>query len=73
MTDQEGFLMGVGTVALFFRICRRYRVNHPEDRLLLLRELTRRRKARYLRNVNAVTNGKRVLRIEFKPKKEKEQ
>jgi hypothetical protein len=66
--DQEGFITTPQVAELFFRVCRRYGVNHPEDRLLLLRQLARRKKVRYIRDVSTLTNGKKVLRIGFKPK-----
>lgn len=68
MSEQEGFLTDARTAEVFFRICKRYNVNHPEDRVLLLRELARRKRVRYLRDVSAFTNGKKVLKIGFKPK-----
>lgn len=67
MSDQEGFLTNLKTVELFFRLCRRYRIDGREDRILLLRELTRRKKAAYLRDVKPLLAGKRVLKVGFKP------
>lgn len=63
---REGFLTDVRTVELFFRTCRRYGVKDYADRMALIRELTRRKKAKYLRDVGSFTEGKRVLKI--KPK-----
>lgn len=67
MSEQEGFLINVRTAELFFRICARYHITSREDRVALMRELTRRKKARYLRDVQAVLEGKNVLGIGFKP------
>lgn len=68
MTDQEGFLTDARTAELFFRVCKRYHVDHPEDRVLLLRELVRRQKVKYLRDTAPWMAGKRVLKVGFKPK-----
>jgi hypothetical protein len=65
--EQEGFLTDLRTATLFFRLCRRFHIDHPEDRVLLLRELTRRRQATYLRDVEKFVAGKRVLKIKSKP------
>lgn len=64
----EGFLTDVDTAMLFFRICSRYKITSREDRVALLRELTRRKKAKYLRDVQPILEGKKVLKIGFKPK-----
>lgn len=64
----EGFLTDVDTAMLFFRICSRYKITNREDRVALLRELTRRKKAKYLRDVQPILEGKKVLKIGFKPK-----
>jgi hypothetical protein len=63
----EGFLTDVETVMLFFRICRRYHIEKEEDRIRVLRELTRRKKVRYIRDVGEVVRGKKVLKVGFKP------
>lgn len=59
----EGFITNVETVMLFFRICSRYKVQSREDRVCIMRELTRRKKAKYLRDVESFTQGKSVLKI----------
>jgi hypothetical protein len=64
----EGFLTNVRTAELFFRICARYKIQKPEDRLCLMRELTKRKRAKYLRDVQPFLRGKKVLKIGFKPK-----
>lgn len=68
----EGFLTNIRTAELFFRVCRRYHIEAQKDRVLLLRELTRRSKAKYIRDVTPVLDGKKVLKIGFKPKKDGE-
>lgn len=65
----EGFLTNLHTVELFFRICRRYKIASLESRTALMREITRRGKAKYLRDVSEITAGKKVLYI--KPAKGK--
>lgn len=63
----EGFLTNIGTVMVFFRFCRRYKIEAEKDRACLLRELTRRKKASYIRDVGEVVRGKKVLKIGFTP------
>lgn len=67
----EGFLTNVDTAMLFFRACSRYKIKEEKDRLCLLRELTRRKKARYLRDVKPLLAGKKVLKIGFKREDDK--
>jgi hypothetical protein len=57
----EGFLTNVGTMELFFRFCKRYQIQASPDRLMVLRELTRRKKAKYSRDVKEVVQGKKIL------------
>lgn len=59
----EGFLTNLDTVILFFRFCKRYNVNGQKERLALMREITRRKKATYLRDPEEFLRGKKVLRI----------
>jgi hypothetical protein len=66
MSD-EGFLTDVGTAMLFFRVCSRYNLTTLEDRRAVLRELVRRKKAKYLRDVQPMLAEKKVLKIESKP------
>lgn len=63
---QEGFLTNVDTLTLFFRVCRRYHLDKENERIALLRQLTRRGQAKYLRDVDETIAGKKVLRIERK-------
>lgn len=72
MSDaSEGFLMDIQTAMLFFRICRRYHIQDKKDRVLLLRELARRKKVKYLRDVAPELKGKKVLQVGFKPQIDK--
>lgn len=48
---------------LFFRLCRRYKVEGREPRLALIRLLAKRKKARYIRDVAQFTAGQTVLKI----------
>lgn len=59
----EGFGIDLWTASLFFRVCRRYRVDGREPRLALLRLLVKRGQAKYIRDVSEYTAGKKVLRI----------
>jgi hypothetical protein len=62
----EGFEIDGWTGMLFFRFCRLYRINKREDRVLVLRELARRKKAKYIRDVRPLMADKKVLKIGFK-------
>lgn len=62
----EGFLVQGKTLELFFRMCRRYKIDSVENRTALLREITRRGRAKYLRDVEAAIEGKKVLYIKRK-------
>jgi hypothetical protein len=62
----EGFLTNARTAELFFRFCTRYKITAEKDRLCVLRELTRRKQARYLRDVRPILGGKKILKIGFK-------
>jgi hypothetical protein len=63
---KEGFYTSVRMAELFFRVCKRYHINGQEDRLCLMREMTRRRKAKYIRDVEPLLKGKKVLKIMHK-------
>ena len=65
--DSEGFIVDPWTGTLFFRVCLRYGIKKPEDRLLLMRELVRRRKVKYVRDVKPLLAGKKVLQVGLKP------
>jgi hypothetical protein len=67
MSD-EGFLTNIHTAEIFFRFCRWHNIQSREDRVALMRELTRRKKAKYIRDVQPLLGGKKVLKIGFKPK-----
>jgi hypothetical protein len=61
----EGFYTSAWVAMVFFRFCARYKINDREDRVLVLRELTRRKKVRYIRDVKPILA--KVLKIGFKP------
>lgn len=63
----EGFITDIHTAELFFRFCRRYGIETREDRLALMREITKRGKAKYLRDPQEFLEGKSALYI--KPKR----
>jgi hypothetical protein len=46
--DQEAFLMDSWTGMVFFSACRRFHIDSRDNRILLMRELVRRKKVRYL-------------------------
>lgn len=62
----EGFLMDLRTAELFYRVCSRYKVSRLEDRIRLMREIVRRKKAKYLRDVEGYTQGFNVVKIKAK-------
>jgi len=64
---REGFLTDISTAELFFRFCIRYKINTEKQRILVLREITRRKKAKYLRDAEAYLQDKNVMVV----KKEK--
>jgi hypothetical protein len=68
--SEEGFVIDAWTGMLFFRFCRIYHIDKREDRILVMRELARRKKAKYIRDVNPLLAGKRVLKIGFKKETE---
>lgn len=70
MSDQEGFLLDIKAAMFFFRVCSRYKITSREDRVSLMREMAKRKKAKYLRDVHPLLEGKNVLGIGFKPPKE---
>lgn len=59
----EGFLTDIRTAELFFRIRRRYKIDKREDCIALMRELTRRKKAKYIRDVQEFTKGRKVIQV----------
>lgn len=59
----EGFMLDANTAMVFYRFCARYHINDREGRTLVLREICRRGKAKYLRDVEAAVEGKNVLRV----------
>ena len=63
--NSEGFIADIWTSELFFRFCARYHVESKEDRTRLMRELARRKKATYIRDVAPLMVGKKVLKIGF--------
>ncbi len=56
----EGFLTDLSTAELFFRFCARYRIVNENERIVLMREIVRRKKAKYIRDVGEFVQGKRV-------------
>lgn len=62
----EGFVIDPWIGMLFFRVCGRYDIQKLEQRTCLLRELVRRKQAKYIRDVKPLLVGKRVLIV--KPK-----
>jgi hypothetical protein len=65
VSEQEGFLTDARTAELFFRLCQRYHIEHPEDRILVLREIVKRKKAKYIRDVAPWIAGKKILKVGF--------
>jgi hypothetical protein len=63
---EEGFLTDARTAEIFFRFCARHKVENRNNRILVMRELVRRKKAKYIRDVKPLLAGKKVLRIVHK-------
>ncbi len=57
---REGFLTNLHTATLFFRFCARYRIVNENERIVLMREIVRRKKAKYIRDVAEYTKDKKV-------------
>ncbi len=66
---REGFLTDIRTAELFFRVRRRYKIDKREDCIALMRELTKRKKAKYIRDINDFTKGRKVVYV--KPRGDK--
>ncbi len=60
---QEGFLTDLKTVELFFRYCLRYKVNDIKERTLVMRRITAKKKAKYIRDASVLLNNKNILHI----------
>lgn len=60
---QEGFLLTSTMAGVFFRYCRRYKIEHYEDRVALVRRLVARGDAQYLRDAEQFMEGKNVLKV----------
>lgn len=69
MSD-EGFLVDIRIAELFFRVCRRYRLEGLKERTALMRGLVKRKKARYLRDIQPFLAGKKVLKFESRSKEQ---
>ncbi len=63
--------MNARTAELFFRVCMRYKIVDEKDRVLVLRELARRKNVKYLRTIEPLLAGKKILKVGFKPKGDK--
>lgn len=61
-------MMDLRTAELFYRLCTRLKLATLEERIALMRELTRRKKAKYLRDVQQAVAGKNVCVIKRSPK-----
>lgn len=59
----EGFMLDNRNAMLFFRICALYKVVDSKKRLEILRKITARKKAVYLRDAEEFIQGKNVLKI----------
>lgn len=66
---KEGFLLTSRMAELFFRTCKRYRIDNYNDRVSLMRKLVKRKQARYLPDGEAFLKGKRVLHVTSKPRR----
>jgi hypothetical protein len=65
--EREGFLTDAWTAMLFYRACMRFKIKDQKDRMCLLRELVKRKKTKYLRDVTPWLAGKKVLIVKSKP------
>lgn len=67
---REGFGTDLKTAMLFFRFCRRYGIDKLEDRVKIMREVVRRKRVTYLRDVDEYMIGKNVLVVKKEKKNE---
>lgn len=66
MSMGEGLITNLHTLELFFRFCRRYRIEDRERRILLMRELVARHKAQYVAHPKEFLQGKNIVKFEYK-------
>lgn len=65
---REAFIGNAWTMGVFFRYCRKYKVDDLAARINVLRRLTAKKKLGYNRDGDALLKGKKVLKIQ--PKKD---
>ncbi len=61
--SQEAFKINAWIGMVFFRFCHRYHITEVADRTAVLRELVRRKKAGYTRDIKPLLAGKKILII----------
>lgn len=67
--EQEGFFLTLETACEFYKLCEDKKANTYDDRLTILRQFVKDKKAKYLRDVQEVLEGKTVLEIRVKKEK----
>lgn len=64
----EGFMMDLGTLMVFYRYCRRFKVSDDDraGKIAIMRRLTAKKKAKYIRDPQEFIKGKNALIIRRK-------
>lgn len=62
----DGYMVDVRTALLFFRVCCRYKIEDRKTRIQLMQRICAKKKAKYIRDVDKLLDGKKVLKIERK-------
>ena len=63
----EGFFTDLQTACVFFRFCRRYKIESEQARRQVMGQLLKRKRVHYFRDVRPLLNGKKVLIVKQKP------
>lgn len=64
LMSNEGFVTTLQTAMIFYRYCARYKVTGTAERLMVMRRLTAKKKAKYIRDANEFIKDKNVMRID---------
>lgn len=64
--SNEGFCVNLETAALFFRYCRRYDVKTQSEKIIVMRRLVAKNKAKYIRDAKSYLNQFNVIKIDGK-------
>lgn len=60
---QEGFMMDLATAMEFYKLCAEKNIEGYEERMQVLREFVKDKKAKYIRDAEEVIKGKKIFRV----------